>query len=40
VLAAIAFLHGLAVEDLTPAELDPHDPNYEVVIWVRAVKAA
>jgi SAM-dependent methyltransferase len=40
VLAAIAFLHGIAVEELTPDELDPRDPDYEVLIAVRAVKAA
>ena len=40
VLAATAFLQGLAVEDLTPGELDHHDPDYQVVITVRAVKPA
>jgi SAM-dependent methyltransferase len=40
VLAAIAFLHGLAVKDLKRSELHPHDPNYELVISVRAVKHA
>jgi hypothetical protein len=39
VLAAIAFLHGLAVAELRPEELDYHDPDYEVTITVRAVKA-
>ncbi len=39
VLATIAFLHGLAVKDLRRAELYPHDPHYELVICVRAVKA-
>lgn len=38
VLAAIAFLHGLAAEELRPQELDYHDPDYEVLITVRAVK--
>jgi GT2 family glycosyltransferase len=38
VLAAIAMLHGLAVEDLRPGELHPHDPAYEVVVLVRAGK--
>jgi glycosyltransferase involved in cell wall biosynthesis len=38
VLAAVSFLHGLAVEDLRPEELDHRDPNYQVVIAVRAVK--
>lgn len=40
VLAAISFLHGLAVEELDPGELDVHDPSYDVVITVRASKAA
>jgi SAM-dependent methyltransferase len=38
VLTAIAFLHGLAVEDLKSRELELHDPDYEVLISVRAVK--
>ncbi|MGH9662212.1 MAG: methyltransferase domain-containing protein [Bryobacteraceae bacterium] len=38
VLAAVAHLHGLAVGDVTPEELDDHDPAYEVIIGVRAVK--
>ena len=38
VLIAIAFLHGLAVEELRQKELDYHDPDYEVLICVRAVK--
>ena len=28
VLAALAFLHGLAVEELKPEELDHRDPDY------------
>ena len=40
VLVATAFLHGLATEDLLPAELDYHDPDYEFLIAVTAVKAA
>lgn len=39
VLAAIAFLHGLAVEDLRREELDARDPEYELLITVRARKA-
>lgn len=39
VLAAIAFLHGLASEELRAVELDAQDPNYEVSILIRAVKA-
>lgn len=38
VLTAIAFLHGLAAEELKREELDYHDPDYEVLITVRAVK--
>ena len=38
VLVAIAFLHGLAAEELTKQELNYHDPDYEVIITVRAVK--
>lgn len=38
VLSAIAFLHGLAEEELSKKQLDHQDPNYEVLITVRAVK--
>jgi SAM-dependent methyltransferase len=38
VLPAIALLHGLSTEDLRRQELDHHDPDYEVLITVRAVK--
>jgi SAM-dependent methyltransferase len=38
VLAAIAFLHGLAVEDLRREDLDYFDRDFEVSITVRAVK--
>jgi glycosyltransferase involved in cell wall biosynthesis len=38
VLAAVAFLEGLAAKELRPAELDHHDPDYQVTIAVRAVK--
>ncbi len=38
VLAAIAFLHGLAAEELKQEELDYPDPDYEVLITARAVK--
>ena len=37
VLAAIAFLHGLASECYN-SELDYYDRNFELVIMVRAVK--
>jgi len=38
VLVATAFLHGLTTRDLRPDELDYRDPDYEVLITVRAVK--
>src|SRR5215210_1363380 len=38
VLAAIAFLEGLAVGDLREEELDHRDPDYELLISLRAVK--
>jgi SAM-dependent methyltransferase len=38
VLTAIAFLHGLASEELRRKELDHRDPDYQVLITVRAVK--
>lgn len=38
VLVAISFLEGLAVEDLRGRELDAADPNYEVLIAMRAFK--
>jgi hypothetical protein len=38
VLVAIAFLHGLAEQELRPRELDHRDPDYEVLITVRAQK--
>lgn len=39
VLAAIAFLHGLATDELKRSELDHMDPDYEMLVTVRAVKA-
>jgi glycosyltransferase involved in cell wall biosynthesis/SAM-dependent methyltransferase len=38
VMAATAFINGLAVEDLIPKELDYCDPDYEVSITIRARK--
>jgi SAM-dependent methyltransferase len=40
VLAAVAFLEGLAAEELTAAELAVHDPDYPLVVVGRAVKRA
>jgi SAM-dependent methyltransferase len=39
VLVAMAFLQGMAAEDLTVEELDYKDRDYEALITVRAVKA-
>jgi SAM-dependent methyltransferase len=39
VLVATAFLQGLSSRELRPDELSHHDPDYEVLITVRAVKA-
>jgi len=38
VLAAVSFLHGLATDELHQEELDYRDPDYEVLITLRAVK--
>jgi len=38
VLVAIASIHGMALQDLDEGELDYHDPDYDIVIAVRAVK--
>ena len=38
VLTASAFLYGLAAEDLKPSELSSRDPNFEVLIAVKAIK--
>jgi len=38
VLAACAFLYGLAAEDLSEAQLAHRDPDYELLTTVRAVK--
>jgi SAM-dependent methyltransferase len=38
VLAAMCLLHGLAAEELRPEELDFRDPDYEVLITLRALK--
>lgn len=39
VLTACALLHGFAAEDLYRNELELHDPDYQVLIAVRATKA-
>jgi len=38
VAACAAFLYGIPAAELDPALLDPHDPDYEMVICVRAMK--
>lgn len=38
VLTAVAFLEGVAAEELTQEELDYCDPDYEVLVTIRAVK--
>ena len=38
VLAAVAYLHGIAKEELTPEELDHNDREYQLIIAARAVK--
>jgi hypothetical protein len=38
VFAALCFLQGIAMEEVTTAELDARDPNYDVLIAVRAQK--
>lgn len=38
VLSATAFLHGLVAAELTPEELSFNDPDYPVIITVRATR--
>jgi SAM-dependent methyltransferase len=38
VLAATAFLHGLTAQELGREKLDYRDPNYEVILGIRASK--
>ncbi len=38
VLAAVALLHGAATTELTPAELDAKDGEYQVIVAARAAK--
>jgi len=39
VLAATAFLQGLACHELTPTELNTRDRDYELLLGIRAVRA-
>jgi SAM-dependent methyltransferase len=38
VAACASFLYGIPAGEVEPALLDPHDPDYEMVIWARAVR--
>ena len=38
VLSATGFLYGLATEELTRKELDFHDPDYQLIVGVRAIR--
>jgi SAM-dependent methyltransferase len=40
VLAATAFLHGLAVEDVETAALEVNDPEFEVIVAIRAARSS
>jgi hypothetical protein len=40
VVTSVSFLHGLAVEDLHKQDLEYHDPDYELLITVKAVKGS
>jgi SAM-dependent methyltransferase len=39
VLTCVAFLEGLAVEDLRAEDLAAHDPDYQLIVALRAVAA-
>jgi len=39
VLSSVAFLHGIAAEELTQEELDYQDPDYQLLIAVRGLKS-
>ena len=38
VITAVAFLHGLVVEDLPEGAMDRSDPDYEVLVAARGVR--
>jgi len=40
VMTCAAFLYGLSVEEMAPADLDHVDPTFPLVIAIRAVKPA
>lgn len=37
-LTTISFLHGFVAEEMTREELDHHDPDFQLIITVRAVR--
>jgi SAM-dependent methyltransferase len=37
VLTAVSFLHGLAAEEINPKKLNYNDPNYQVIITIKAI---
>jgi hypothetical protein len=39
ILAATAFLHGLALHELRDSEIDTVDPDYPVIVTIRAAKS-
>lgn len=39
VLAATSFLQGMALEEVNRTDLDQHDPDYEVIVGLRAEKS-
>jgi SAM-dependent methyltransferase len=40
VLSSVAFLHGIAADELTENEMNYHDPDYQLLIAVRGIKPA
>lgn len=40
VLTAVGFLHGLALQELRPEDLEHRDPSYPLIVAVRAVRPA
>ena len=40
VAAAVAFLHGLAAQDLSRAELEAQDPDFQLLVTARALRPA
>jgi hypothetical protein len=39
-LTAVSFLRGIAVEELKQSDLDIKDPDYPVIICVKATKSS